>query len=184
MIFPISPGTRLAMVAFMRSAWLWLSVGIGLVTACGAPASAPGPVSSAASGLVSTSELDQLIEKVWAEHSVTPASEIDDARRVTLDLAGRVPTSSEASAFLADKSADKRSQAVELCSTARTMPFTSPATGNGRCSAPPAGWSFAGHRRAPIAPDFSATRRFGSSPSKNARPGLAATRFGRRRFEA
>jgi hypothetical protein len=87
------------MVAFMRSAWLWLSVGIGLVTACGAPASAPGPVSSAASGLVSTSELDQLIEKVWAEHSVTPASEIDDARRVTLDLAGRVPTSARLQRF-------------------------------------------------------------------------------------
>jgi len=70
----------------------------------------------AAPGLAGTSELDQLIDKAWAEHSVTPAGEIDDAtflRRVTLDLAGRVPSSSEVSAFLIDKSVDKRPRAVD-----------------------------------------------------------------------
>lgn len=101
----------------MRSGWLYLSVGLGFLLACGAPASAPPSSTSVATATSSSANvLDALVDAAWAEKGIVPAGEIDDAtflRRVTLDLAGRVPTAEEASAFLADKGADKRARAVD-----------------------------------------------------------------------
>jgi hypothetical protein len=51
----------------------------------------------------------------WQDEGVQPAPLADDAtilRRLTLDLAGRIPTYHEAVAFAADRSPDKRAQAV------------------------------------------------------------------------
>lgn len=55
--------------------------------------------------------IDQMLEQHWKQQGVEPAEPCDDAtflRRVTLDLAGRIPTPSELEAFLKDKDADKR----------------------------------------------------------------------------
>lgn len=55
--------------------------------------------------------IDSLIEKRWRELKVKPSSGCDDrtfARRVYLDVAGRIPTPEELDRFLADKRRDKR----------------------------------------------------------------------------
>jgi hypothetical protein len=59
--------------------------------------------------------IDSLTAAHWQAQNVQPASPADDAsflRRLTLDLAGRVPTFREARAFAADVSLDKRARAV------------------------------------------------------------------------
>jgi mono/diheme cytochrome c family protein len=59
--------------------------------------------------------VDALIEKRWRELKVKPSERCDDrsfARRVWLDVAGRIPTPEELEKFLADKSPDKRAALV------------------------------------------------------------------------
>jgi hypothetical protein len=60
-------------------------------------------------------KVDALTEKHWQANKVQPARLTDDSaflRRLTLDLAGRIPTYAEAVAFARDQAADKRAQAV------------------------------------------------------------------------
>ncbi len=60
--------------------------------------------------------IDQFLRDHWQEEGIEPAKPATDAaflRRLTLDLAGRIPTEDELDAFLADKSSDKRQQAIE-----------------------------------------------------------------------
>src|SRR5215471_14485182 len=60
--------------------------------------------------------LDALLAAHWKARAVTPAPVCDDAtflRRVWLDLAGCVPPSDKAAAFLADSRQDKRARLVE-----------------------------------------------------------------------
>lgn len=60
--------------------------------------------------------IDQFAAAHWKEAAITPAepaTDVEFLRRVTLDLVGRVPTSGEQAAFVADGSADKRARAVE-----------------------------------------------------------------------
>jgi hypothetical protein len=60
--------------------------------------------------------IDEHVAAGWAAAGVKPASPADDAeflRRVTLDLAGRIPSVYEARAFLKDTSPDKRRRLVE-----------------------------------------------------------------------
>ncbi len=59
--------------------------------------------------------IDEHLAERWKTDSVKPAPAADDAeflRRVYLDLAGRIPSVSEAREFLEDPSADKREQLV------------------------------------------------------------------------
>jgi hypothetical protein len=59
--------------------------------------------------------IDELLAKHWQENGIKPADLTDDAtflRRLTLDLAGRIPTREEAIAFVQDRSPDKRARAV------------------------------------------------------------------------
>src|SRR5262245_31728995 len=59
--------------------------------------------------------IDAVMEKHWQSAGVTPAAPVDDAaflRRVTLDLAGRIPTRGEAVAFAEDLSPDRRAGAI------------------------------------------------------------------------
>lgn len=60
--------------------------------------------------------IDAEVKKGWERAKVTPAPRCDDAaflRRVTLDLAGTVPTHDEAMAFLKDTDAQKREKLVD-----------------------------------------------------------------------
>ncbi len=60
--------------------------------------------------------IDDLMSATWKKNSVVPANPADDAeffRRVTLDVAGRIPTPEEVQKFLADTSAAKRTAYVE-----------------------------------------------------------------------
>jgi hypothetical protein len=60
--------------------------------------------------------IDAHLAAGWAAAKATPARPADDAefvRRVYLDLAGRIPSVSEARKFLADKRPDKRTRLVE-----------------------------------------------------------------------
>jgi hypothetical protein len=60
--------------------------------------------------------IDQLLIDAWKKADVTPARPADDAewlRRVYLDLAGRIPSVTEARTFLAERRSDKRQRLVE-----------------------------------------------------------------------
>jgi hypothetical protein len=77
--------------------------------ALAAPAAAPDV--SAVSG-----KLDEVIAEGWKQHALQPAPLCDDGtflRRIWLDLAGRIPPAEETKKFLADKSAARRTEAVE-----------------------------------------------------------------------
>jgi hypothetical protein len=59
--------------------------------------------------------IDDFFARHWQTNRIEPAAPADDPtflRRVTLDLAGRVPTREEATAFARDRSPDKRARAV------------------------------------------------------------------------
>jgi hypothetical protein len=63
-----------------------------------------------------TAAIDRLIAAKWAAVGVSPTPEADDdefLRRVSLDVAGRIPTASEARAFLDDRDPDKRRKLVD-----------------------------------------------------------------------
>ena len=84
-------------------------------TAAGAGSTAVAP-GARARGTLDFAALDRLIEASWRNAGVTPAPAASDGewlRRVTLDLAGRVPTLTEAKAFLADRAPDKRARTVD-----------------------------------------------------------------------
>jgi hypothetical protein len=60
--------------------------------------------------------IDRLLGEAWKKADVTPARPAADAewlRRIYLDLAGRIPSVTEARSFLADRRADKRKRLVE-----------------------------------------------------------------------
>jgi hypothetical protein len=82
---------------------------------CAAPALA-APADSARDAKALAAAIDRLIAERWAREQVAPATAADDAeflRRVSLDLAGRIPSVAEIRAFLADKSPDKRARVIE-----------------------------------------------------------------------
>lgn len=60
--------------------------------------------------------IDRELAAVWASKKITPAPASSDAeflRRVSIDLAGTVPTPDEAARFLADPAADKREKLID-----------------------------------------------------------------------
>jgi hypothetical protein len=61
-------------------------------------------------------KIDELAVAKWKKLGLKPSPTCDDAtfiRRVTVDLCGRLPTAVEVSAFLTDKSDDKRSKLID-----------------------------------------------------------------------
>jgi hypothetical protein len=61
-------------------------------------------------------EIDRLVEADLAANQLKPNAPLDDAsfaRRVYLDLVGRIPTAEEISAFLADSASDRREALVD-----------------------------------------------------------------------
>jgi len=60
--------------------------------------------------------VDRFLERAWKLDKVEPAKRADDAtfvRRVYLDLAGRIPTPTEASRFIQDRAKDKTTRLVD-----------------------------------------------------------------------
>lgn len=60
--------------------------------------------------------IDKHIEAAWKEHNVTPSPLAGDAeflRRVSLDLVGQIPSYDQLTAFVADKSPNKRQEVVD-----------------------------------------------------------------------
>ncbi len=101
------PGSRL-----LRAALAACLLACGTLTARAADPKAPDrepePATLAA-------RIDALMEKHWQSANATPAPPVGDAaflRRVTLDLAGRIPTRQEAVAFAEDTALDRRARAV------------------------------------------------------------------------
>ncbi|HUQ69391.1 MAG TPA: DUF1549 domain-containing protein, partial [Planctomycetaceae bacterium] len=70
------------------------------------------PVSATGDDIVNVSlKIDGLLRRNWQDLGIAPSPRADDAewcRRAYLDVAGRIPTVSEAEAFLADQRPDKR----------------------------------------------------------------------------
>ena len=63
-----------------------------------------------------SARIDSLMQELWKEKKITPNPVIDDAtflRRIYLDVVGRIPSATEAEAFLADDSKNKRSQLID-----------------------------------------------------------------------
>jgi hypothetical protein len=87
----------------------------------------PSPSVEEASALAM--RIDQLLASKWQEAQVEPSDPADDAefmRRIYLDVAGRIPTVSEARAFLTDNAQNKRPKLIEklLASPAYANHFT------------------------------------------------------------
>ncbi|MBL9137507.1 MAG: DUF1549 domain-containing protein [Verrucomicrobiales bacterium] len=64
-----------------------------------------------------TEAIDTLVGEAWVRRGLKPAPALDDrawARRVYLDLAGRLPTPSELNTFLQDTAVNRREVMVEL----------------------------------------------------------------------
>ncbi|HUY35186.1 MAG TPA: DUF1549 domain-containing protein [Pirellulales bacterium] len=96
------------------SGWpLWLLL-IGSEPSTAAPPRLDGTVQLDGTVLVAA-KIDEFVERHWRSIGVRPADPADDAtflRRLTLDLAGRIPTRREAQAFARNPSADKHAQTV------------------------------------------------------------------------
>jgi hypothetical protein len=59
--------------------------------------------------------IDEFLARHWQTKGITPAAPVDDPtflRRITLDLAGRIPTRDEATAFALDRAPDRRARVV------------------------------------------------------------------------
>jgi hypothetical protein len=80
------------------------------------PDESPLPADASASSLGIVRFIDEEIARVWADAGLTPSPLADDAewlRRLSLDLAGRIPSVEEAEAFLADADPEKRRRLVD-----------------------------------------------------------------------
>jgi len=98
------------------SARSWLPCLAVLLLACGSAAAVDPPDQAGRDAAELAKKIDRLLAKCWADAAVTPAPLADDAeflRRVYLDLAGRIPSVSEAQAFLKDTRADRRGRLVD-----------------------------------------------------------------------
>jgi hypothetical protein len=105
----------------MTRRWLWPAGGALLAAglAWAAPPAGPAlfkPARDPLEAAALAARIDARLADAWAAAKITPAAEADDAeflRRVYLDLAGRVPTVSEARRFLAGKGANKRTDEID-----------------------------------------------------------------------
>jgi len=104
-----------------------LLVATGLSGAVFAPLLTAEPTRDATQGAVSQADdsadvlnlaakIDQAIARRWQAEKIVPASGVDDSafmRRVSLDIAGKIPAVADLHEFLEDTSPDKRHKLVE-----------------------------------------------------------------------
>lgn len=88
------------------------------IAALAEPAAAAPPAAPLAPrSFPSISEaIDALVSEAWQQRGLTPAPPLDDrtwARRLTLDLAGRIPTPAEQDAFLQAPAESRRAELVD-----------------------------------------------------------------------
>ena len=104
---------------FWIPAWCALVLpGLPVWGADGGTGSKPAPSASASTADVRAlaATIDRLIAAGWETARTQPAPPADDAeflRRLTLDIAGRIPTVTEARELIDDPAPDKRARAVE-----------------------------------------------------------------------
>jgi Protein of unknown function (DUF1553)/Protein of unknown function (DUF1549) len=104
--------------AAMNRAPLWMlpAALAAALAAWPAPAADPPPDKEAGAELALARRIDQHLADAWKAAGVEPAPVADDAefcRRVYLDVAGRIPSVTEARTFLDDTRADKRQRLVD-----------------------------------------------------------------------
>jgi hypothetical protein len=90
------------------------------------PAPAEPALDHLAAAPALAAKIDEFAAKNWSDRKVKPAdlcSDTDFLRRVTLDLAGRVPTPREVSTFLDDRSPDKRQETIRRLMTGPEYPL-------------------------------------------------------------
>ncbi len=101
----------------MNARLFWGQAVAALLFAVGAAGAAePAAARSQDDAAALAAKIDQHLARRWAATQAEPAPRCDDAeflRRVTLDLAGRIPTVEETRSFLSDKRTDKRARIVE-----------------------------------------------------------------------
>jgi hypothetical protein len=97
----------------------WTAYGLAAaLLSCHSAHPLPGPVAPAASSAASTfgaADVDRALRAEWQKRGVVPSPRVDDEgflRRVTLDIAGRIPTLSEIERFEADRSEARRANVV------------------------------------------------------------------------
>lgn len=95
----------------------WLPALVAVAAVCGAATqeTAVPPFENLAE-FIPHGKIDQLVAEKWRDLGIRPAFPSSDAvflRRVYLDVIGTLPTAAEASAFLADTSADKRRALID-----------------------------------------------------------------------
>lgn len=87
-----------------------------VATALAAPAKPREPVWVPPTNMSASAVIDRFVELGWKERKVRPAKLADDAtfaRRVYLDLLGRIPSADEAALFLADRDRGVRAKLVD-----------------------------------------------------------------------
>ena len=102
--------------------WVGLASAMTLASVAGCSSTLPDaakrtePSVTPVAGASASTTLDGIFENAWRKAHLAPSAPIDDAtylRRVSLDLVGRIPTSTEVRAFTSDTSPDKRSKKVD-----------------------------------------------------------------------
>ncbi len=92
--------------------WKHLFTGGAAMVAC----FAAGTAQAQSSATLKPAEIDHMVRAEWQKEGVVPAAPADDARylrRIYLDITGNIPPAEVVSEFLADKSPNKRVQAVD-----------------------------------------------------------------------
>src|SRR5262245_22881522 len=102
----------IALVVTGSSVW-----GLALADESSRPSAAPAAIAPGSEDVVSlAAKIDALIARRWKAEKVIPAPTADDdafIRRVSLDIAGKIPSVAELHEFLDDPSPDKRQKLVE-----------------------------------------------------------------------
>lgn len=117
---PLRVADDFAMLEFYKGdnmRLLFLTINSLLLTSCiwGQDESTPQPVATAQIQEIANA-VDAAFQQAWDREQVTPANPADDAeflRRLSLDLAGRIPAVSELREFLEDTSPSKRTDVVD-----------------------------------------------------------------------